>query len=284
MHPVRVSRRVALKAGCAWLCLAGFTEAEEKKITRYVRFQKDDLVAYGAIEGEEVRQLEGDTFGFWRRTDKVHALKSVRLLAPSQPTQVLALAGNYRSHLKDEVIPEKFKIPQAFFKTPSCIVPNGANIVLPKGSKDVHYEGELVLVIGKKAKDVPPAQALEYVLGVTCGNDVSARNWQKDDVQWWRAKGTDTFGPCGPMIVSGIDYDDLLLQTRVNGEVKQKQRTKDLIHDCKTMVSYLSRHVTLLPGDLIYTGTPGKTSALKDGDVVEVEIEGIGILRNKVST
>lgn len=283
MRPIRVSRRVALQAGCAWLCLAGFTEAEEKKITRHVRFQKDDLIAYGVLEGEEVRQLVGDTFGFWRRTDKVHPLKAVRLLAPSQPSQILALAGNYRSHLKDSVIPDKFKIPQAFFKSPSCLVSDGANIVLPKGSKEVHYEGELVLVIGKKAKNVPPAKALEYIFGVTCGNDVSARDWQKDDVQWWRAKGTDTFGPCGPMIVSGIDYDDLLLQTRVNGEVKQKQRTKDLIHDCKAMVSYLSQHITLLPGDLIYTGTPGQTSALKDGDVVEVEIEGIGILRNKVT-
>jgi 2-keto-4-pentenoate hydratase/2-oxohepta-3-ene-1,7-dioic acid hydratase in catechol pathway len=117
---------------------------------------------------------------------------------------------------------------------------------------------------------------------VTCGNDVSARDWQKGDLQWWRAKGSDTFGPCGPYIVSGLNYDDLLLTLRLNGEVKQKQRTSDLIHGVAAIVSWISRHVTLEPGDLIYTGTPGETTAMKPGDVVEVELEGVGVLRNGV--
>ena len=120
------------------------------------------------------------------------------------------------------------------------------------------------------------------MLGVTCGNDVSARVWQKGDVQWWRAKGSDTFGPCGPYIVSGINYDDLLLELRLNGEVKQKERTSRMIHDVATQVSEISRHVTLHPGDLIFTGTPGETAAIKPGDVVEVELEGVGVLRNEV--
>ena len=121
------------------------------------------------------------------------------------------------------------------------------------------------------------------MFGVTCGNDVSARDWQKNDVQWWRAKGSDTFGPCGPMIVSGINYDDLLVQMRVNGQVRQSQRTSDLIHGVAEIVSFASRHVTLLPGDLIYTGTPGQTSAIQPGDVCEVEIEQIGVLKNPVT-
>jgi len=140
----------------------------------------------------------------------------------------------------------------------------------------------MVIVIGKRASKVSVEKAGDYVLGVTCGNDVSARDWQKGDVQWWRAKGTDTFGPCGPFVATGINYDDLLLVTRVNGEVRQKQRTKDLIHGVAAIVSFASMHVTLEPGDLIYTGTPGKTQEIRPGDVVEVEIEGVGTLRNPV--
>ena len=154
--------------------------------------------------------------------------------------------------------------------------------VIPKTTDNVHYEAEMVIVVGKRAKDVPVDKALDYVLGVTCGNDVSARDWQRDDVQWWRAKGSDTFGPCGPYIAAGLDYDDLLLQLRVNGEVKQSQRTSELVHGVPEIVSWISQHATLEPGDLIYTGTPGSTSAFKPGDVVEVELEGVGILRNNI--
>jgi 2-keto-4-pentenoate hydratase/2-oxohepta-3-ene-1,7-dioic acid hydratase in catechol pathway len=257
--------------------------ADDKKTTKFARFKVGDAVAYGVVEGDSVRQIIGDLFGAWKPTDKTHRLSSVKLLAPTTPTQVLAMAGNYRSHIKDAEIPPKFLIPQVFFKTPSCLIANGEPIVIPKGTEDVHFEAELVVVIGKKAKHVPKDKALDYVFGVTCGNDVSARDWQKNDVQWWRAKGSDTFGPCGPFIVAGLNYDDLLVQLRLNGEVKQKQSTKDLIHNISTMVSVISDHVTLHPGDLIYTGTPGETSAIKPGDVVEVDIENIGVLRNPVT-
>jgi len=142
------------------------------------------------------------------------------------------------------------------------------------------------VVIGKRARNVPEDKALDYVFGVTCGNDVSERFWQNDeeqkDVQWWRAKGSDTFGPCGPFIVSGLNYDDLLMTLRLNGEVKQKERTSQMIHNVSKQVSFISQHVTLLPGDLIFTGTSGTTSKLQDGDVVEVELEGVGVLRNRV--
>ncbi len=150
-------------------------------------------------------------------------------------------------------------------------------------AENLHFEGELVIVIGKRAQRVAAADAAQYVFGVTAGNDVSERNWQKNDLQWFRAKASDTFGPLGPAVVTGLNYNDLLLQTRLNGEVVQSQRTKDLVFDVAAIVSYVSRYVTLEPGDLIYTGTPGTTRAMKPGDVVEVEIEGVGVLRNRVS-
>jgi 2-keto-4-pentenoate hydratase/2-oxohepta-3-ene-1,7-dioic acid hydratase in catechol pathway len=246
-----------------------------------------DTTAYGVLEGDQVRQLTGDVFGSFARTTKTYTLKEVQVLPPTVPTQVLAMAGNYKSHLKEQAIPPKFQIAQPFYKSPSCLIASGEKIVIPSDSPGpVHAEGELVIVIGKKASKVPKEKALDYVFGVTCGNDVSERYWQNDagnkDVQWWRAKGADTFGPVGPYITVGLNYDDLLLRLRINGQEKQKERTGQLIHDVASMVSSISRYVTLQPGDLIFTGTPGVTPAIKPGDVVEVEIEGIGVLRNPV--
>jgi 2-keto-4-pentenoate hydratase/2-oxohepta-3-ene-1,7-dioic acid hydratase in catechol pathway len=291
---------------------------DQVKVTKYVRFQAGASVSYGIVEGDRVRRIEGDLFGTWKPTESTLALNEVKLLVPSQPRQVFALAGNYTSHLggpetvtttitnttkivtdkktsktthstttSEETlisgeVPKKFQIVQPFYKTVSSLVPNGAEIVIPKDAKVVHYEAELVIVIGKEARNVAKDKALEYVLGVTCGNDVSERVWQKSDVQWWRAKGSDTFGPCGPMIVGGLNYDDLLLQLRLNGKTLQKERTSHMIHSVPATVSFISQHVTLLPGDLIFTGTPGETSAMKPGDVVEVELEGVGVLKNTV--
>ena len=254
---------------------------EEKKVTKYVRFQAGRQVAYGIVEGDGVRQISGSVFGKWQPTETIYPLAEVKLLVPTTPSKVLAVGANYRSHLGDRPAP---KVPEIFIKLPSALVANEGNIVIPPGATEVHYEGELVIVMAKRAKNVSTGEALDYVLGVTCGNDVSERVWQKGDLQWWRAKASDTFAPCGPYVVSGINYDNLQLELRLNGKVMQKQRTSDLIHDTAAIVSWVSRHVTLEPGDLIYTGTPGKTSAIKPGDVVEVEIEGIGVLRNHVVT
>ena len=250
-----------------------------QKVVRYARFEVGGSVAYGIVEGDRIRKLSGDLFGAWSKTDTTYALTDVRLLVPTRPTKVLALAGNYKSHVGDRAAS---KGPEVFFKVPSTLLAPGGAIVIPKGTQDVHYEAEMVIVIGKRAKNVPESKALDYVLGVTCGNDVSARDWQKKDVQWWRAKGSDTFGPCGPFIASGLNYDDLLLQLRLNGQVKQRQRTCDMVHGVAPTVSWISQHVTLEPGDLIFTGTMGKTSAMKPGDVVEVELEGVGVLKNRV--
>jgi 2-keto-4-pentenoate hydratase/2-oxohepta-3-ene-1,7-dioic acid hydratase in catechol pathway len=258
--------------------LAGPVTAAE--ITKYVRFQAGKTVAFGIVEGDKVRELTGNRFGLWTKTDKTYALADVKLLVPTRPSKVLALAGNYKSHLDNTPAP---KNPEIFFKVPSCLIPTGAEIVIPKGTSQVDFEGELVIVIGKRARNVPAEKASSVILGVTCGNDVSARDWQKNDRSWWRAKGSDTFGPCGPFIVSGLDYGNLQLTSRLNGEVKQQQRTSDLIHSVPQIVSWISRYVTLEPGDLIYTGTPGKTATIKPGDVIEVEIEGVGVLKNTVA-
>jgi len=246
----------------------------------YVRFLAGDVAAYGIIEGHHVRRLDGDLFGSWRKTNETYPLKEIKLLVPTRPTKVLAMAGNYESHQGTTPASPN---PEVFFKVPSCLIAPDESIVIPRGTEVVHAEGEMVIVIGRRAKNVPEAEALPYVLGVTCGNDVSARDWQQNDRQWWRAKGTDTFGPCGPFIVSGINYDDLLLTCRVNGQVRQQQRTKDLVFNMAQIVSWASRHVTLEPGDLIYTGTPDKTAAIKPGDVVEVELEHVGVLKNPVA-
>ena len=257
------------------------------EVVKFVRFKVNDNISFGIVEGDNVREISGSIFGNWKKTDKVHALSDVTLLVPTRPRHVFAMAGNYKSHLGDAEILPKFRIPQSFFKSPSSLLRHEGRIIIPKDSTGrVHYEAEMVIVIGSRAHRVSNENALDYVLGVTCGNDVSERYWQNDeenrDVQWWRAKGSDTFGPCGPFIVSGLNYDDLLLTLRLNGEVKQQGRTSQMIHDVSTQVSFISNHVTLLPGDLIFTGTSGKTTALHLKDVVEVELEGVGVLRNHV--
>jgi 2-keto-4-pentenoate hydratase/2-oxohepta-3-ene-1,7-dioic acid hydratase in catechol pathway len=173
-----------------------------------------------------------------------------------------------------------------FYKPVTALQRPGGPIVIPRDATDLHYEGELVIVIGKAVRNASREQAREAIFGVTCGNDVSERNWQHGqgkDLQWWRAKGCDTFAPLGPSIVTGLDYSSLLLQTRLNGEVVQKQSTADLIFDGPSIVEWVTGWVSLLPGDVIYTGTPGSTRALKPGDTVEVEIEGVGTLRNPVT-
>ena len=259
----------------------------QTKPARYARIEVDGRPVYGVVEGDHIREIDGDLFGPHRLTDRAHRLDQVKFLVPTEPKQILALAGNYKSHLNSDEIPEKLRIPQPFYKPYSCLLPHNGEIVIPKDSSgDVHYEAELVIVIGKTASEVPKERAMEYVFGVTCGNDVSERFWQNHeehkDIQWWRAKGADTFGPCGPFIATGIDYDNIPFTLRQNGEVRQQDNTNHMIHDVAGILSFISRYVTLHPGDLIFTGTTGDTTAIKPDDVIEVEFEGVGVLRNPV--
>lgn len=245
----------------------------------YVRYEHRGKRAYGLLEKDTIREIRGGLFGKQTPTGAKVNLADVRLLYPCEPTTVLAVGLNYKSHLGTRPVPTK---PELFFKPLTSLVEPGGEIVIPPGAQNVHYEGEFVIVMGKTARQVKESEALPYVFGYTCGNDVSERDWQKGDLQWWRAKGADTFGPLGPAIVTGLEYHPSRLQTRVNGEVKQSQLLSDLLFDVPAIVSFASQHVTLHPGDVIYTGTPGSTTAMKPGDVVEVEIEGIGVLRNRV--
>ena len=254
----------------------------ERSVTRYIRFQSDSETAYGIADGATVRELRGDLFGSHTETGARHRLADVTLLPPCVPGKILAVGLNYGSHLGARPRPAQ---PGIFYKPISALQGPGGPIAIPRDAIDVHYEGELVAVIGRKVRHATPAEAREAIFGVTCGNDVSVRTWQhgeNKDLQWWRAKGCDTFAPLGPAIATDLDYGNLLLQTRLNGEVVQRQSTSDLIFDCPSIVSWVSGYVTLLPGDVIYTGTPGSTRAMKPGDVVEVEIEGVGVLSNPV--
>jgi 2-keto-4-pentenoate hydratase/2-oxohepta-3-ene-1,7-dioic acid hydratase in catechol pathway len=246
---------------------------------RYVRYLQNGQPTLGSIDGENIRELRGDLFSNPRPTGRTVKLAAVKLLPPVDPVKVIAVGLNYKSHLGER---PAAAYPGLFAKYPTSIIAHGENIVSPPDAKNLHFEGEMVLVIGKKASKVSKEGAKSYVFGVTVGNDVSERDWQQKDLQWFRAKASDTFGPLGPWIVTGLNYDDLLLQTRLNGEVVQSQRTKDLIFNVSEIVSYISQYVTLMPGDVIYSGTPGSTKAMKPGDVVEVELEGVGVLRNPV--
>jgi 2-keto-4-pentenoate hydratase/2-oxohepta-3-ene-1,7-dioic acid hydratase in catechol pathway len=245
-----------------------------------VRYAVDGQTSYGRVVGTTVQQLRAAPWLDSTRTGRTVPLARVKLLAPATPSKVIAVGLNYQTHLGER---SAATYPGLFAKLPTSIIAHAENIVLPPDANNAHYEGEMVIVIGKQASRVTVAEAKQYVFGITVGNDVSERDWQKSDLQWFRAKAADTFGPMGPVLITGLNYDDLLLQTRLNGEVVQSQRTKDLIFDVAAQVSYISQYVTLMPGDVIYTGTPGTTKRIVAGDVVEVELEGVGILRNRVT-
>jgi 2-keto-4-pentenoate hydratase/2-oxohepta-3-ene-1,7-dioic acid hydratase in catechol pathway len=249
----------------------------------YARFETNGTKSYGIVQNGRIEELRGGLFDDPELSGRQFALDEVVLLAPCEPPKILAVGQNYASHLGERRMPSK---PEMFYKPTSSLQDPDGPIEIPEDAEDVHFEGELVLVIGKTVRNASRGEAAAAVFGVTCGNDVSDRNWQRGagkDVQWWRAKGCDTFAPLGPVIVTGMDYSDLLLRTRVNGEIAQQQRTSDLIFDVPTVIEFISRYVTLTPGDAIYTGTPGETRRMQPGDVVEVEIEGIGTLRNHVT-
>lgn len=251
-----------------------------KPITRYVRYAAKGKPCYGILDGDTVKELKGNFLHEVVPTGATLPLREVRLLPPCEPSKIVAVGRNYNSHLGGDRV--ALEVPGVFLKLPSCIIGPGEPIVIPEGATDVQHEAELVIVIGKTASKVSKEDAPKHIFGFTAGNDVSDRFWQKNDLQWFRAKASDTFGPLGPSIVQGLDYNDLLVECRLNGEVVQSGRTRDMLFPVDTIVSYISTWITLYPGDIIFTGTPGKTRTMKPGDTVEVEIEGIGILSNPV--
>lgn len=252
---------------------------------RIARCEADGRILWGVVEsvegsgGDRFRPLVGDAFGARATAEDSRPLSSVRVLAPAAPSKIFALAHNFRDHLHGVPAPKE---PQVFLKVPSSVIGPGDTIILPKGQGRVDEEGELVVVMGSRCRSVSRADALRHVLGYTCGNDVSARVWQKNDLNWWRAKSSDTFSPIGPYIVTDLDPATAVIAVRVNGKEVQRCSTADLIFDVPTLIEWISASVTLEPGDLIFTGTSGDPAELHPGDAVEVAIGGIGVLRNPV--
>ncbi len=251
----------------------------ENPVKKFARFEYQGEVSFGLVTSDtEIQKIDGNIFGDYQVSDEVFKTKDVRILPPVTPSKIIAVGLNYRSHSGMAGA----GVPGLFSKLPSSLAGQDDPIWIYADSENLHYEGEMVLVIGKKARGISESKAEEVIFGVTAGNDVSERDWQLSDLQWIRAKGADSFSPVGPWIVTGLDYNNLQVQTRVNGLVRQSESTKNLIHPVSKIISYVSHYFTLMPGDLIFTGTPGSTRAMKSGDIIEVEVEGVGVLRNKV--
>ena len=248
---------------------------------RIIRYQFGECVDYGVLEGGDIRMLVGDVFDDFQKGDRVASMDEVRLLAPVLPSKIVALGLNYRDHAEEVGlrIPEE---PLIFLKPPTAVIGSGESIRYPRLATQVDYEGELGVVIGKRTRHVPSHETGMHILGYVCFNDVTARDLQKKDRQWTRAKGFDTFAPLGPWIETDLDPKELMVETFLNGERRQCSNTKNLIFDCSQLVSFISHVMTLMPGDVIATGTPAGIGAIAVGDRVDVVIEGIGRLTNPV--
>ncbi|PKO00813.1 MAG: 2-hydroxyhepta-2,4-diene-1,7-dioate isomerase [Chloroflexi bacterium HGW-Chloroflexi-4] len=249
------------------------------KFARFITREK--TIRMGWINEDQIGVVEGDIFGEYRRLEATLSLNNVTLLPPVEPGKIICLGRNYVEHAKEQgaEVPES---PLIFLKAQTAILPDRGEIVLPVQSEQVEHEAELVVVIGKKGRWIPVEQSLNHVFGFTIGNDVTARDLQHKDGQWTRAKSFDTFCPVGPWIETDLDPSDTLITCRVNSELRQMASTREMVFTVPQIVAYISTVMTLLPGDLIFTGTPAGVGPLVGGDEVEIEIEGIGLLRNSV--
>ena len=250
-------------------------------MVKLVRFRLGEAVQYGILESDSVYAVEGDPPESFEKGNWCAALQDVELLSPCVPTKIVGVGLNYRDHAQTAGAPFP-EAPLLFLKAPTTVIGPGAAIVWPSQSERIDFEAELAIVVGKPTRNVSLDEARSRVLGYTCANDITARDLQRRDGQWSRAKCFDTFCPLGPFIAIGIEPDDLPIVARVNGEVRQSSTTANLIFGVPYLVSYISQIMTLLPGDVILTGTPAGTGPLKEGDEVEVEIGPIGPLRNRL--
>ncbi len=244
------------------------------------RFRQDDRIFYGRVEEDIVIEID-DIFNPAASKGKQHSLATLKVMAPCTPGKAVCVGLNYMDHII-EFNHEAPGEPVLFIKPSGTVIGNGDFIEYPGSSSRVDYEAELAVVIGKRCRGVLPLQAEEHILGYTCANDVTARDLQQKDGQWTRAKSFDTFLPLGPYIVTGIDPHNLEIKSFLNGELKQKSSTANLIFSVPELVSFISGVMTLFPGDVILTGTPSGVGPMESGDVVEVEIEELGKLSNKV--
>jgi 2-keto-4-pentenoate hydratase/2-oxohepta-3-ene-1,7-dioic acid hydratase in catechol pathway len=248
---------------------------------RIVRYHYKGVDRYGALSGDTVRELRGEPFAGVEPSGAVFPLDRVRLLPPCLPSKVAAVGLNYAAHAR-EIGMKPPSDPVLFLKPASAVIGPGDEIVYPRGVGRLDPEAELAVVIGATVRNAAVSAAAQAILGFTCLNDVTARDLQSRDKQWTRSKSFDTFCPIGPWIETEIDPGDLALRLRVNGETRQESTTADLIVGPAELVSFISSVMSLFPGDVIATGTPSGIAPIKVGDTVEVEIEGIGVLRNTV--
>jgi len=248
---------------------------------KLVRYEVNGRCEWGSLEGQLVRRISGDVFGEFELCECEIPVDEVRLLAPSVPSKIVAVGLNYRDHALEmgEELPD---CPKIFMKPSTAVIGPMDDIVIPESSKRVDYEAELALVVKRKAKRVAPEEAADYILGYCCFNDVTARDLQRIDGQWTRAKSFDTFAPLGPAIDTSVSPEALEISLRVNGELRQRSNTSNLIFSPSHLLSFVSHVMTLLPGDVVATGTPSGVGQLRSGDRVEVTIEGIGTLTNCV--
>ncbi|MFA5927678.1 MAG: fumarylacetoacetate hydrolase family protein [Candidatus Margulisiibacteriota bacterium] len=250
-------------------------------MAEYVRYRKHNEIRYGALREGNILEIRGDIFGRFEVSSVEHSRESLELLPPVEPTKIIAVGLNYLDHAQ-EMSMEIPTEPLLFLKPPSAVIGHDETIILPRSSERVDFEAELAIVISKKAYKISANQAEHYILGYTCANDVTARDFQKQDGQWARAKSFNTFCPLGPAIVTDVDTRGLDIKCLLNGEVVQSSNTRKMIFKAEELVSYISQVMTLFPGDVIITGTPPGVNQIKDGDTVEIQIDQLGTLRNYV--
>ena len=253
---------------------------------KFARFEVSNEISYGIIDNGEVIQIDNNTIlGSYDKTGKSFNESDVKILCPNpNPSKSLCLALNYGSHLGERGAPTR---PEPFYKTSTALIGPGDAIKIHPEAGLVACESELVAIIGKVTKNVSEEEALDYVFGYTCGNDVSAREWQGGDDadnQWWRAKSADTFGPLGPHIVTDIDPQNVAIRGLVNGVEGQNCHSSEMLFSTAKSISFISKYATLLPGDMLWTGTSGKTPPINPGDTVTIEIENVGVLENPVES
>lgn len=248
---------------------------------KLLRYSYSDKIQNGILEKDIIKRIKGDFFSGFQITEDEINLNSVKLLSPTMPSKIVAVGLNYVDHAK-ELKMEIPKNPIIFIKPTSTVIGPEDPIIYPECSTQVDYEVELGIVIGKRAKNIEKNEAEEYILGYTVFNDVTARDLQRNDKQWTRAKSFDTFAPIGPLIETSIDPFDLPISLKLNGNTRQNSSTKNMIFNCYELVEFISGIMPLEPGDVIATGTPPGVGPMNRGDVVEAKIEGIGVLKNYV--
>ena len=248
---------------------------------RFTKFSTETGEKYGVIEGNLVKEIEGSVFDGWSFTGNSYSLEDLEFCPFVKPGKIIAIGLNYRSHAEElnMSLPDE---PMMFMISPSAVVTEGDTVILPYQDHQIEHEAELVVIIGKEGRDISEENALDYVFGYTIGNDVSDRVLQKKDQQFTRAKSFHTFKPIGPIVETELNPSKLAIQLKVNGETKQDSNTDQFIHDVPKLIKFISKVMTLEPGDLIFTGTPEGVSPIKPGDVMEISIEHIGTLTNPV--